>query len=392
MNQNKLNVITKSRTNHFNWRGQFTPDFVDYLLDEFASDGCVIADPFAGSGTVICESMGRGLNCVGFEINPAAYYMTNFYRIALLPISSREHLIDDVKNVLNSTLSQFDADAPVFTLSQSYRESYKNLLFFAKNINKKHDDLIRTFLLNLIFLSEKDKKLSLQCSVWKNFNYLSSLAISFPYTPNSNIKLHLSDSRMIGDEYNNVIDIIITSPPYINVFNYHQNYRGIIECLSEYNILKVAESEFGSNRKNRSNRFKTVIQYTLDMGKAILAFSDCLKINGKLILVVGRESKVCGTAFYNSKIIIDIISRISTLKLISTYERSFKNKFGAVIIEDILIVDKISCNSNTLSSFDFRAIANNHLKEAFEYAALDAKEFIIQAINDNNIQESPIIK
>ena len=34
----KLNVISKPQTNPFNWRGQFTPDLVAYLLDTFAKE------------------------------------------------------------------------------------------------------------------------------------------------------------------------------------------------------------------------------------------------------------------------------------------------------------------------------------------------------------------
>ena len=60
LDKNKLDVICKTQTNPFNWRGQFTPDLVSYLLDTFARDGSMVADPFAGSGTVLLESAKRG--------------------------------------------------------------------------------------------------------------------------------------------------------------------------------------------------------------------------------------------------------------------------------------------------------------------------------------------
>ncbi len=58
----------------------------------------------------------------------------------------------------------------------------------------------------------------------------------------------------------NQIDFVITSPPYINVFNYHQNYRQSAEILG-WDLLKIAKSEIGSNRANRGNRFYTIIQF-----------------------------------------------------------------------------------------------------------------------------------
>lgn len=32
LEQNKLDVVHKHRSNYFNWKGQFTPEFVEYLL------------------------------------------------------------------------------------------------------------------------------------------------------------------------------------------------------------------------------------------------------------------------------------------------------------------------------------------------------------------------
>jgi len=34
LDREKLDVVNKKRSNIFGWRGQFTPDFVEYLLDE----------------------------------------------------------------------------------------------------------------------------------------------------------------------------------------------------------------------------------------------------------------------------------------------------------------------------------------------------------------------
>lgn len=32
LEQNKLDVVHKHRSYYFNWKGQFTPEFVEYLL------------------------------------------------------------------------------------------------------------------------------------------------------------------------------------------------------------------------------------------------------------------------------------------------------------------------------------------------------------------------
>ncbi|MDD3942289.1 MAG: DNA methyltransferase [Sphaerochaetaceae bacterium] len=44
-----------------------------HLLSRFAGPGCVVCDPFTGSGTVPLAAKLLGLNYIGFEIEPATY-------------------------------------------------------------------------------------------------------------------------------------------------------------------------------------------------------------------------------------------------------------------------------------------------------------------------------
>jgi len=199
---------------------------------------------------------------------------------------------------------------------------------------------------------------------------------------------NLADSRTTYLHQNENVDLIITSPPYINVFNYHQNYRAIIETFG-FEILKVAHSEFGSNRKNRGNRFKTVIQYCLDMEEAIISFWKSLKLNGLMILVVGRESNVRKTPFYNGQIVQEIIKGISGFEIIQIEERGFTNKFGKTIKEDIIIVRKISSNSDFSNCS--RDVAKVHLKNALKNSEGEIKQDIENALaNIDSISPSPL--
>lgn len=131
------------------------------------------------------------------------------------------------------------------------------------------------------------------------------------------------------------VDIVLTSPPYINVFNYHQQYRASVEALG-WDLLEVARSEIGSNRKHRSNRFLTVVQYCLDMTDVMMELKRVCKSGARLVVVVGRESNVRKTRFYNGQIVAALGARCVGLTPRIRQERVFKNKFGAMIHEDIL--------------------------------------------------------
>lgn len=384
--QEKLDVVNKKTSNVFNWRGQFTPEFVDYLLDNFGNEVNTILDPFSGSGTVLLEASKRNITGFGYEINPAAYGMSKFYSFTTLPKESRRELIANIEKRLNQILPQY-LGLPIYYNVKDYRESFVNLIKFTKQIlSETVDKNEKIVVLNILFLSERDKKIDLPQSITKSFYKLKSVLLNLPVTQNK-INARLGDARTAGDELKEQVDLIITSPPYINVFNYHQNHRAIIETFG-FNILEVAHSEFGSNRKNRGNRFKTVVQYCIDMEQAIYSFWKTLKPNGKMIMVVGRQSNVRKTPFHNSQIIIDLITKMKGFNKIECLERQFTNRFGSNIKEDIII----STKNGSIPSVNFaHEVAKSHLQSNLDLSTGEVKQDILDAIEGiNTIQASPI--
>lgn len=389
LEQSMLDVANKRRTNIFNWKGQFTPDFVSYLIKIYAKDGYTIADPFSGSGTVLIESSRKGYSCIGFEINPSAYFMSCFFKYSTLSYEERNRLYNRISTFITPIAKEIKNSDMVYTENSNYRESYKSLLNLSLKIARNAETEFLPFLINVLFLCEKDKKMRMIDSFRKNFSFIRNEFLFLPPTEGS-INIHLSDARNISSLYRNAIDLIITSPPYINVFNYHQNYRGIIECFN-YDVLKVAVSEIGSNRKNRSNRFKTVVQYAEDMGQVLFEAMCSLKVNGLMIFVVGRESMVRKTRFYNSKIITDLVASIPSLVVESCDTRSFCNRYGKDIKEDILIIRKCSDSFNICPKQKFKDIGLHHISQAKEYVSDDLQADLQAVLSEQEtIIESPI--
>ena len=193
----------------------------------------------------------------------------------------------------------------------------------------------------------------------------------------SKIQCFQRDARTTGlsDE---TVDFVFTSPPYINVFNYHQNYRREIEALGYDSILTDAKTEIGSNRKNRGNRIKTVIQYCIDMKLCLDEIHRVMKPEGMMVMVVGREVNVRGIPFLNSKIVEDLATKCCSLEIKGIRERKFVNKFGITIFEDLMYITKTDEKSSKISSDD---IARKHLNAAKSNCPAEALPDLESAID-----------
>ncbi len=384
-NSTKLNVTKKIRSNPFSWRGQFTPELVEYFLDIHADSKSLIADPFSGSGTVSLEGLKKNLDVIGCEVNPAAYAMSKFFEIGTFTFSEKWNLCQEIA----CSIPLSEANRPLYQQEKSsnYREAYENFINFSKKVIDTNDNKSRLVLiLNILFKMENYKKLNISQAWHKAYNEISAFLFSLPES-SSSVSAFLSDARNLHQQIDRKIDLIITSPPYINVFNYHQNHRIIMELL-DFDILSVAHSEFGSNRKNRGNRFLTVTQYCLDMAQAISSIRKSISENGKVVMIIGRESNVKKTPFYNGKIIKNICSQTNLFLVTDESERFFKNKFGAIIYEDILTLKPNDFTDNTDESA--RNVAISHLENALERVPTESASDLKKAIElVDNIFSSP---
>jgi 16S rRNA G966 N2-methylase RsmD len=386
LRQDRLDVVEKQRVNFFAWRGQFTPQFVDYILSSFVQPDDVVLDPFSGSGTVLAECAAKGISGHGYEINPAAYAMSKFFHLANLSHPQRAALFDALEKRLQSMIPPFAA-LPLFESVSGVHPPPPDLVELTEDLfSTLTDPKQRLLALNTLLIASTQKKGDLYTKVFDALAVLRRKAASLPYTPQP-IQAHLCDARLVSRHGSVKADCILTSPPYINVFNYHQNYRAMLQAAG-CDMLRVAKSELGANRKNRGNRFRTVVQYCLDMEQAILSFWACLKPRGAMILVVGRESNVRGVPFLNGAIIADLIGSVGGFDDVATYQRQFLNRFGTTIVEELLVTRK---NGSKPAGDAAREIARNHLQSALHSATSEVADDIRDAISKvSSIAPSPL--
>lgn len=297
-----LDLCDKNRVSALPWRGQFSPLTVARLLDALALDGKLVLDPFMGSGTVLLEAARKGTKATGIDVNPAALALSKCACLASLEPSDRIAAIKTAEKIA-----------------------------FGPHAKRRLTEEPAGVAHALALLANTLK--SEQAAVTR----VTRLVNDLPIEPVA-VQAYLGDARATGLQ-SQTVGTIITSPPYINVFNYHQYGRPLADDFA-WPILQAARSEIGSNRQNRSNRFRTVVQYSIDMALALAEMSRVLGDGGVAVLIVGRESRVRNVPFFNSALIAGIARSLECFGSRSRGERKFINRFGTMIREDILVLRK----------------------------------------------------
>ena len=386
--QRGLDLTRKTRSSLFPWRGQFSPELIEILLDKYSNSHDVILDPFAGSGTTLFESARKNLACHGAELNPAAVEMSRIVRFANLSTSARNYHIKKAKDIINDHLPTTDG---LFQYINQRTENVPDVEPFKEMLGEcSYESLEYTVIINTIlrYFASNKKRSNVTSRLRNSFKRNAHIIRSLPYDENTCNIFH-ADARKIPLD-DNSINLVITSPPYINVFNYHQNYRQIME-LAGWDLLEIAKSEIGSNRKNRQNRFLTVIQYSIDMLLSLLEMRRLLDDEGRIIIIIGRESNVRRVSFKNYSVLGVLALAGAGLDLICRQERKFTNRFGKTIYEDLLHFktkgEPIKHPEDTA-----RDVSITLLKDAVTRAKDNVKSDIELAIEQvNNVGPSPML-
>ena len=332
LHQGALDVAQRVRTNPLPWTGQFSPQLVEKLLAAYAPRHGVVLDPFAGSGTSLVEAARLDLPACGGDLNPAAVALARVYRLVNLDVAGRTALLDELRERLFDAIGLphgplFFAEAR-WPAERSALESALVALWRESSPGPAQSLMAALVVLCDFYREHLDAE-----TVHKTWLRLERIVRTLPESTRP-IAVHHADARALPVESGSA-DLVLTSPPCINVHNYHQKYRRSVEAL-EWDVLAVARSEIGSNRRNRGNRFLTVVQYPLDMALALREMARATRRGSRLILVLGRESSVRGTRFYNGELVTEVAVQGVGLEIEGRQERVFRNRYGADIYEDIL--------------------------------------------------------
>lgn len=259
----------------FQYKEGFSYKLVEMFLEEFGADAARyrVFDPFAGCGTTLVVAQQMGFGAWGIDILPVAVFAS---RVKLRQAS--EYNLAQLKRAIKH-FQQVPFHPPTLTAPQDVRiirlaydpDILEQLLFFKEQIQQVENIAIREFLLlGLMAILEKvsytskdgqylrlkrDKQIP---SVRQTL--LSQLEMMFgdlmgkqrqlglpglAYIPSNagskqSIYVAKADARSFYDSYNDYADIIITSPPYLNRYDYSRIYslELCLQFVNQFEELK----------------------------------------------------------------------------------------------------------------------------------------------------------
>lgn len=265
------------------WIAGFSKEFVNDSINRYIEGNGTILDPFAGVGTTLVESHVTGNDSIGFEINPYAYFACKT-KINSLQIDE-ERFNDEIEHFSSFYLKNLNSK---YHVRSKEPEGFKTKIeFYSPKVRHKVlilMDFIQTIedanisdLFKLVFTSTMVKysnysyepslgtrrgsgKANIEdydvreVTVQKLLEFLKDIAwikktLANQRVPTSNIinesffnyKDHLSKKT---------IDLIITSPPYLNNYHYNRNTRPQIFWLGlahgPADLKPLEESNFGN--------------------------------------------------------------------------------------------------------------------------------------------------
>jgi DNA modification methylase len=172
------------------------------------------------------------------------------------------------------------------------------------------------------------------------------------------VRINYQDARKLDVESSSV-DLVITSPPYVNALDYHRIHMHSLFWLDmDYEFFR--KNEIGSHSGFASNRFRLLSKYLGDMLRSMVEMNRVLKKDKLCVIVVGNSSLEY-ELIESHKFFADMSVKIG-FKPIKTFFREIDKTrkytsldVGKIDSEYILVMQKVKDSDFSANDDDFIA-------------------------------------
>ncbi len=306
----KINWDFKEATTQYlshkfhSYPARFIPQIPLTFINLLTKKGDIVLDPFCGCGTTIVECFLNNRNAIGNDFNPLAVLISKVKTTLISPgdfeyldkkISrtkkyldlDHKRIEDRVNDLPNRTISKLFDKETIVKL-----EAIKEMVLELKE-EKKYDlfDFCQVALSSTIWgLVENGNGPDIENSFIRKTQSMKKeiLEISKIVLLQPDVKLIQGDARKLEVD-NNTVDLIVTSPPYVNALDYYRTHMYNMLWLGmDFELFR--KHEIGGHSHFITNRFRLLSEYLGDMLRSMIEMNRVLKTGKTCAIVVGNSS------------------------------------------------------------------------------------------------------
>jgi len=338
---------------------KFIPQIPQRAIDLFTEPGDTVLDPFCGCGTTLVEAKLAGRNAVGTDVNPIA---THISKVKSTPIDESTlaavpPLLDEIRaDVAGLYTDSFgdgviDYERPEFHNRDHWFEEHvqHELAVILAHLRTVEDADLRDFLtacLSAIIvkvsnqesdtryaakdidIAEEETVTEFIASVERNLEGIRYLT---EHAGDGTVDVYDMDARNVEALDDDSVDLVVTSPPYANTYDYYLYHKMRMFWLGmDYREAQAAE--IGSRYKYSSQK-EDPETFFGNIADSLAEMERVLKPGAEAVFIIG-DSVIRGD-FFEMDEKIEEICRDRSLTVVSQIEQelstytSFNKSFGS---------------------------------------------------------------
>lgn len=340
---------------------KFIPQIPRKAILKWSKIDDLVYDPFTGCGTTLLEASLLGRPSIGTDNNSVAITVSKA-KTAIYSDVDLAALIN-FNNTFDSLISNRHPDLNLIPNNKNFvywfSEEILSRLSILKSLILDQAEPIKSLLLAvfssiIVRVSFQDSD-TRYAKVTKTINpsdvnriFKSKLKEAILQLPEvivpirASVEIHQADARYIPFINSASVSLIVTSPPYLNAYDYHKYHRQRIHWL-DGNIEFARDIEIGSHDEFTRTGAKPD-QFFTDMGQCFDEWMRVLKSGGRCVIIIGdaivsKEPVQVGDTFIKILLSKGFELEERSIRQLHTTKRAF-NSNSRINKEHLIVVRK----------------------------------------------------